>query len=274
MTLRTRALLFGPILAVWVFQNAIAIGAPTTKQMQYLSHWNGETDPWADIKATVTPPDNSAHLPGSIHIRLDTVYVLGTRKDLFCHIQDYFVFSIVTNVDNAGWNTLETKPGTTTGCPNGSRPSHVVEFDIPVAASDGQHSLVFHLYSDGRPGFCPRPDSNRKASLRVSGVVSWTASSGILQNSNVTIDDLAQPHGLDQCPDANSEIDRFPDRVVDRPANLPSVGQVPVYADSSKGTRRDTGGTCCSGCEAQARQARCCPCSPCERCRHRLGRCR
>jgi hypothetical protein len=259
--------LFQPRYAGIMFlllQGAAAAAPPTIKQMQYTSHWDGETDPWANITATVTPPDSGTHLPSSIHVRLDTVYVLGSRKDLFCHIQDYFVFSMVTKLDGAGWQTLATKAGTTTGCPNANQPSHVVEFDIPVPAGDGQHSLVFHLYSDGRAGFCPRPDSDNKASMRVSGTVGWSSATGTLQTSNVTIDDLAQPHGLDGCPDANSENDRFPDRVIPRPADIPRLEKA-VYADSSKGVRTEASSNCCSACNAIPMSNECCIHNQCNR---------
>ena len=198
-------------------------GTPTSRDMQYLAHWQSESDPWADMKLTITPPDDGATLPANAHVRLDTTYILGTRKDLFCHIANYFAFSLVTKVDSGSWTTLATKDGTTTGCPSASKPFHVVEFDIPLTSGDGVHSLEFHLYADGKTPFCPRAQSDMRASMRITGTIHWTVASGQLQTPTVVINDLEQPRELPACPAANAAgaNSKYPERVVARPAIVP-----------------------------------------------------
>ena len=236
------------IVAMFLCSSVAIAGTPTVKTMQYVAHWANESDPWANITVTVTPPDDGAALPSVARVQIKTVYVLDTRKDLFCHIKNYFAYSSVTNLDGAGWNALDTKLGTTTGCPTGSQPIHVVEFDLPLSTGNGQHSLTFHIYSDGFSGFCPRPSSRQRASLRISGTIGWNSTVGTLQSSNVVIDPLAQPHNLSGCTNqaANSQNANFPNRVIERPGSFDTNSCGIVFADSSHNSGERNGTKSCA----------------------------
>jgi hypothetical protein len=208
------------LLSVTVLFAVPAIaGTPVVKKMKYISHWKNEDDPWADMTLTVTPPDDGVTLPAQTRLKLETVYILGTRKDLFCHMQ-YFKYSLVTRTNGGTWISQNTSSGTLTGCPNAAQPRHVVEFTTALAAGGSEQSIDFHIYTDGASGFCPRPDARNRASLKLTGKIVWTTNGGKLQACTVTINNAEQPQNLNGCnqvPNPNSQSNNYPTRVIDRP---------------------------------------------------------